>query len=198
MLDVMHRRSDAVRAAVLLATGAYVVHALRYLLLFGAGAPHELALTGHGYLGGVRAVLVGLLAVAGGQVVAQLARGRRAPARRRGGSAPGAWAAAFVSLLAIFVVQESAEAALGAGHPGHPGAGAGLWLTVLLAAAVAALVVGVQRAACAALQAPAGGVAPPRLRWAVAPAVAAGAPAWLRPAPGRRRPSGRAPPLARA
>src|SRR5690242_7638236 len=105
------------RLAVLLIPVATVaVHQLRYLLAFGSGAGHQLALSGDDYVGALLPGLVLLVLAAVGFGLASLRRAARgqppAPARR----APSLlvlWAAAATVLLAGYLVQESLEVMLG-------------------------------------------------------------------------------------
>ena len=123
------------RASAALAAAALVLHQLRYLAGYGDEAGQALAREGHGYLAFATPLVAILLALA--LVELGFAWQRRQPPvrptpfRRR-------WAATGLALIAIYVVQESLEGALLAGHPvGVAGIiGAGGWFALPLAAAL--------------------------------------------------------------
>ena len=135
------------RAAGVLALGALALHQLRYLLAYGGDAGRALSAQGHGYLTTLAPLLVALaVAVALAAVVLPaLAGDDRARPAPRFARRCAAYAAA---LLAVFWVQEVAEALLAGGHPDGLAAifGGGGWLAAplaighgALAAAVAAV-----------------------------------------------------------
>ena len=121
------------RASAALAAAALVLHQLRYLAGHGDEAGEALAREGHGYLAFATPLVAMLLALA----LVELGRAwqrrqppaRATPLRRR-------WTATALALVAIYVVQESLEGALTAGHPaGLAGiVGAGGWVALPLAA----------------------------------------------------------------
>jgi hypothetical protein len=128
------RRRDTLRAAALIAAGWWAVHQLRYLLAYGAGAGDALGRQGHAYLGPVLPALCVLLALAFARVVV---RATAAPAgrSRRSQRLLVLWPVCAATLVALYVVQESAEGLLAAGHPGGLAGilGHGGWIAVPLA-----------------------------------------------------------------
>jgi hypothetical protein len=183
------------RAAALVLAGALAVHELRYLLAYQGDSGRALSLQGHAYLSVITPLICALVAVAAAQFVGRLARGRADE------SPPGfgaTWLWASISLVAIFVAQESVEGLLASGHPGGVAAVAahGGWLAAPVAAAVGAVIALLLRGAAAALAS-----AAKRSRSAVPRARSA----LLRPPPRLARPrlhplalklAGRAPPSA--
>lgn len=123
------------RAMAALATGAYVLHQLRYLLSYGESAGPALEREGHAYLEIVLPAITVLLLCAALQFGAELMTQRAAPARRPSSLALR-WAALASALLLTYVVQESLEGALAAGHPAGAAAflGSGGWAAAPLAA----------------------------------------------------------------
>ena len=124
----------------LLLAGAFCVHQLRYLLVFGDDSAAALSDHGHGYLafGGPT---LGLLS---GLVLARWLRriALRADATPGAVRWQGLWPAASAAMLAVYTSQELLEGALTAGHPtGLVGVfGGGGWVVVPLAAAAGAVV----------------------------------------------------------
>jgi hypothetical protein len=106
-----------------------VLHQLRYLLTAGSSA--ELAHAGHRYMADLLPPIAMLVLAA---AVATLIRGTEgaSPARTSLARRIGVFAAA---LLAIYVVQESLEGMIAAGHPAGPAAmlANGGWLALPLA-----------------------------------------------------------------
>jgi hypothetical protein len=114
MTDARYR----VRVAALIGCAAFGVHECRYLLAYGDRSGEELARQGHAYLPFAGVLAVGLLALAGVQLLFTLSGARRGsdalpqrPAFRR------LWLAAGAVLLVLHVGQELAEGAMAAGHP---------------------------------------------------------------------------------
>jgi len=114
MTDVRYR----VRVAALIGCAAFGVHEGRYLLAYGGRSSEELARQGHGYLPVAGVLAVGLLALAGVQLLLALSRARPGgdvPPRRP--SFRKLWFTAGGVLLVLHVGQELAEGAMVAGHP---------------------------------------------------------------------------------
>jgi len=132
------RISSSLRTSALIALGACAVHQLRYLAGYGDGAGAALGAQGHAYL---ETVLPFLLVVATSATLGSLAvtaLARPAFAARRGAG----WAYCTLALLTIFVVQESAEGLLSAGHPAGLAAlvGHGGWIALPIAALIGRMV----------------------------------------------------------
>jgi hypothetical protein len=130
------RTAHGIRLAALLASGAFALHQLRYLLAFGASAD-ELAGASHAYMSELLPPLAILVLAA---ALATLIRGTegasptRVPLTRR--------VATFsAALLAIYVGQETFESLLASGHPGSITAllAGGGWIALPLALAIGAL-----------------------------------------------------------
>jgi len=101
------------RLGAVLSAGAYAVHQVRYLLVFGADAGRQLDAQGHGYLVGVVPLIAMVLGFAVAQVLwrALTCRGRAWQPRRV------SVAVAFaVAMLVIFSAQELLEGQLAGGH----------------------------------------------------------------------------------
>jgi hypothetical protein len=128
------RTAHRLRLVAILALGAFALHQLRYLIAFGGSSSEELARQGHSYMADWLPIL-GVFALSA--LIGTLARGRygaslaRASLLRRGALFAGA-------LLTIFVMQESLEGLLAAGHPAGAAAvlASGGWLAIPLAAAL--------------------------------------------------------------
>jgi hypothetical protein len=126
------RVADNVRLAAVLASAAFALHQLRYLIAFGDSTSTELARQGHGYMADALPVLlvIGISIPLATLVRARLGggvAGRSLPQR----------AVLFAAIvLSIYVAQESAEGLLAAGHPTGPGAAlaSGGWMALPLAA----------------------------------------------------------------
>ncbi len=106
--------------AVSMPAAAFAVHQLRYWLAFHGGAGVELERQGHSYLHSVVPWLVVLLALGAGGFLVALGRafsGRRSAARYTA-SLTALWAICAVSLVAIYMTQESLEGLFATGHPG--------------------------------------------------------------------------------
>lgn len=144
-------RGFTLRAGALLAAGALLVHEGRYLVGYGHQADDAIASQGHGYLTWIMPLIVLALAVAGGALVARLARAGASDAARSWAFRRG-WFGATASLLSIYSVQESIEGALSPGHPGGVAAlvGNGGWSALPIALAVGALIALLARGARAA------------------------------------------------
>jgi hypothetical protein len=99
------------RGVALLPAAALLVHQLRYSLTYGSQASNQLADTGHAYLGTAVPWIVMLTAAA----VASFAVRRRAAAHR---SLAERWAGATITLLTLYVLQETLEGLFATGHPG--------------------------------------------------------------------------------
>jgi hypothetical protein len=140
---------NPLRFGALLTAGALVVHELRYLLAWGAGAHEAMANEGHAYLGAVTPLAVALCAVGLGSLLTQAgtAGDGRPPAFTRH------WLLATVGLLLLFGTQETAEGALATGHPAGLAAviAHGGWLAAPLALAVGAVIALAMRSARALL-----------------------------------------------
>jgi hypothetical protein len=137
------------RAAVLISSGSFALHQLRYLAGYGVGAGDELERTGHGYLGGLAASLAALALLVAAITVARMMAGRVAvPAAQAHGGRGRAWAGFALALLLIYATQESLEGVLASGHPGGLDAllAGGGWTALPLAALVALPLVVVHRA----------------------------------------------------
>jgi hypothetical protein len=129
------RIAHNVRLAAILVVGVFVLHQLRYLLTVGSSA--ELAQAGHRYMADLLPLIAMLVLAA---AVATLIRGTEggSPARTPLVRRIGVFAAA---LLAIYVVQESLEGVVAAGHPAGPAAvlANGGWLALPLALGIGTL-----------------------------------------------------------
>ena len=140
------RINRTLRCAALLLLGAIAVHWLQYLGAYGQDAAAELHRQGHGYL---VELLPSLLAVASALLTsAALMRVVRPfDERSSSGALTRPWLAYTGALLAIFGAQELSEAFLTPGHVTGVEAvlGSSGWLAVPLAAAVAWLIVLVER-----------------------------------------------------
>lgn len=141
------------RVAALLAAAALALHELRYLLATGDGA--WLA-SGHGYLPLAATIVVLVLALAGAQLVAAVAR-----ALRTGCGEPQPpdlfllWLLSSTALLGVHVAQEAAEGLLSSGRPELVAtlAGPGGLASILLAFAFGLVVAVALRGAGAAVAA---------------------------------------------
>jgi hypothetical protein len=130
------RIAHNVRLAAIVASGAFALHQLRYLLAFGSGSA-DLAEHGHRYMADLLPAIA-VLVLAG--AVATLIRGTEGaspagtPLARRTAIFAGA-------LLAIYVAQESLEALLSAGDPAGPATllANGGWLALPLALCIGTL-----------------------------------------------------------
>ncbi len=126
------RPASIARSASLIALAALAVHQLRYLLAYGSGAHEQLARQGHGYLLEALPILAGfaIATLAGGLLRVALSA---APAPSIG--SPRTRAIIYAAtVLSVFVVQETAEGLLGAGHASGLGAvfAGGGWLALPL------------------------------------------------------------------
>lgn len=132
----MRREISHSRAAALVALGAFAVHQLHFLLVSGSGTGEELREAGYSFIGHVPptlaafavTVLVARLALAYFGSPTGASASARSPLRR----------CAFfaLSVFAVYVAQETLEAALFAHHADTVLAalGQGSWLALLLAA----------------------------------------------------------------
>jgi hypothetical protein len=156
-----------IRAAALITVGALAVHDLRFLLAYRGGAGKELTVTGHGYLGDVKPLAMGVLALViaafAWRIVHPNVGETRLPSTRR------MWVFFTGVLLAIYSSQEWIEGQLSPGHAsGLAGIfGSGGWLALPLATAVALVIALLLRGA----------------ETAIARAATPRAPSWLRPRP---------------
>jgi hypothetical protein len=121
------------RTAALVALGSFVVHQLRYLLAYGSESGAALAHQGHAYLVHAVPALIGFgfASLAAGVVKAEARRAGSSPVA----ASPIARSAVYGAAIAlVFVVQESMEGLLAAGHPSGLGAlfAAGGWLALPL------------------------------------------------------------------
>jgi hypothetical protein len=111
----------AIRLAqlALLPPAAFLVHQLRYMLAFGAGASAELQRTGHSYLHSIVPWIVAALAVAVGAFLQSLGRAFAGRTSLRGYSTSllGLWITCSAALVAIFICQEFLEGVFLTGHP---------------------------------------------------------------------------------
>jgi hypothetical protein len=148
------RRRLRLRAAVLLAAGAYALHQLRYLTSYGPDAHEQLRNQGHAYM----ALLAPLLAIAMIAVLAEFAAriaGLRPAARgERPTRLVQLWALASACLLIAYAGQETLEGLLAEGHPAGFAAlaGRGGWTVLPLAAAIGLVLALVARGAHGALE----------------------------------------------
>ena len=153
------RRPSRLRAAALIAGAALALHELRYVIAYGGHSESALAHQGHAYLRTVTPLVVTVLALAGAQFLALLARARRsgaiegAPPRLR-----RLWLGASVTLLLIYATQELTEGVLASGHPAGAEAllAHGGLVALPLALALGGLVALVLRGASVAIAAAAG------------------------------------------
>lgn len=192
----MSSRAWRLRAAALLFAGGLAVHELRYLAAYGAGAQRAEADQGHAYLTMLSPLVATAAVLALTAWLIRMLGGRPAP----GVPAPSLrfsrlWAGASGLLLGLYVLQETLEGLLAAGHPtGVAGVfGHGGWTAVALALAVGAVLALLLRAAEVPLGAPARAPRPQ------GPAPVVALPAGRDPAPPRLRPlarhlAGRGPP----
>jgi hypothetical protein len=161
------RFAHNVRAASILAVGAFALHQLRYLIASGASSAEHSA---HGYMTDLMAPIAVLVLAA---ALATLIRGTEgaAPARAPLGRRIALFAGA---LFAIYVGQESLEGILTAGHLAVLAGGG--WVAVPLALGIGALLAllatvleRVERA-IAIVHAERGRVRPPAVRGRALPA----------------------------
>ena len=133
------RHGSIARSAALIALAALGVHQLRYLIAYGGGAHAELASQGHDYLFGALPILAGfaIATIAAGLLRAALTSSP-APALASTRARAVIYAAA---IFAVFVVQETTEGVLFAGHASGLAAvlSGGGWLAVPLALAFGSL-----------------------------------------------------------
>ncbi len=126
--------SATIRGAALIAIGALALHQARYLLASG-----ELAAAAHGYLG----LLLPLVATGACAAIALTiaAATRRAPVRARPADVTERAIAYAAALFSAYLVQETVEGVVVAGHGGLAATltGAGAWLALPLAIAIGAL-----------------------------------------------------------
>jgi hypothetical protein len=153
----MQRRLPHAGGLLLLPTAAFVVHQLRYSLAYGSRANAELAAQGHSYLNSLVPWFVLALGLGFTLFVRRVVQALRTgqTGRLARGSRLAVWAATWVGLIGIYVVQESLEELLAAGHPGGVGGvlGHGGWWAVPVAAVVALGVVLLLGVACTVLRA---------------------------------------------
>lgn len=136
-MSPQRRHGSIARSSALIALAALGVHQLRYLIAYGGGAHEELARQGHGYLFGALPILAGfaIAALAAGLLRAAITSSP-APVLASTRARVAIYA---VAILAVFVVQETTEGVLFAGHASGLAAGlaavlsAGGWLALPLA-----------------------------------------------------------------
>lgn len=140
--------SSRLRLTALLALASLGVHQLRYLIANGEDTAAVLAGDGHAYLDAVAPLAAVLFGVALLDFILALIA-RRAP-QKSGGRR---WVAVTLTLVAIYVCQESLEGLLASGHPGGLSAvfANGGWVALPLAAAIGTAVTFALRGAEAAL-----------------------------------------------
>lgn len=140
--------SSRLRLTALLAVASLGVHQLRYLIANGEDTAAALARDGHAYLDAAAPLVAVLLGVALLDFILALLA-RRAP-QPSGGQR---WVAITLTLVAIYVCQESLEGVLAAGHAGGPFAAFanGGWVALPLAAVIGTFVTFALRGADAAL-----------------------------------------------
>lgn len=127
--------------AALMPAAAFAVHQLRFMIAYGSGSSRALSQTGHAYLHSLAPWLVALVALTAGGFMWSLGRamaGQRS-APRFTLSLAALWLACTASLVGIYVLQETLEGLLAAGHPaGLAGVlGYGGWWAIPAAAAIA-------------------------------------------------------------
>lgn len=173
----MSRLASRSRVAVLVATGAWLVHQLRYALVFGGDASAHVDAHAHQYLDLVGPALAWAAAAALATWVLSL--GRPDVEASRGGRLRAVWLRASLALVLIYGLQETVEGLLAPGHPnvllgvfGH-GGWIALPLAIVVGGAVALLLRGARAARQAVSRAPQlrVGVAWPALRLALPAAV---------------------------
>ena len=112
-------RMTGLAPVALLPPAAFLVHQLRFMLAFGAGAGAELHRTGHSYLHSVVPWIVLLIALSVGAFLRAAGRalaGHRSLPRYTL-SLTGLWALCSAALVAIYVSQEFLEGLFATGHP---------------------------------------------------------------------------------
>jgi hypothetical protein len=138
-MSLGRRHGSIARSAALIALAALGVHQLRYLLAYGGGAHGELARQGHDYLFGALPILAGfaIATLAAGLLRAAITSSP-SPALASARTRAVIYAA---GILAVFVVQETTEGVLFAGHASGFAAAvaAGGWLALPLALAFGSL-----------------------------------------------------------
>jgi len=128
------------RVAVLVAMGAWVVHQLRYALVFSSDASAHVDAHAHQYLDLASPLLAWAVAAALATWVISLAR----PDSRTGMTGSRAvWLRASTALILIYCAQETVEGLLA---PRHPNVllgvfGSGGWIALPLSVAVSAVLV---------------------------------------------------------
>ncbi len=125
------------RTAALVALAAFAVHQLLFLLSAGTAAGDELRSEGYSYLGHIPATLAALaLTVIVGRLVLAFAGPDSTRAGSSGGRVLGHPARFAFAVLAVYVTQETLEAALFAHHAEGilAGLAQGWWLMLLLTA----------------------------------------------------------------
>ena len=143
------------RAAALLAAGAYVVHQLRYLFAYGGHSHEQLGSQGNAYLAALAPMLALLAALAAVEFLAKAARARSTPCSTEAlPRTSRLWALSSGWLLVVYVAQEWIEGQLAPGHPaGVAGVfGHGGWLTLVLSVVVGGVVALALRGASAAIE----------------------------------------------
>jgi hypothetical protein len=187
----------SLRAAALIAGGAFAVHQMRYLVAYGHDSGHQLAGQGHAYLTPVLVLVALTLALAVARMLARVSRGEP-HGRHRSPTLARAWAAASTWLIGLYCLQESLEALLDSGHPaGVAGVlGGGGWVAIPISLVVGLLIAVALRGADAALGLEASPVA--RQRHPAPAVLFLARVSWSRPRlnVAARHLAGRGPPLA--
>jgi len=134
---------------LLIPAAAFVVHQLRYTLVYGARANDELTAQGHTYLHSLVPWLILALGIGLSAFVRRTAHALRTGETGTFGrqSALALWAGTSAGLVALYAMQESLEELFASGHPtGLAGIfGHGGWWAIPAAAVVAVFVVAVLR-----------------------------------------------------
>ena len=117
----MNKRARVVGLAPVLALppAAFVVHQLRFMLAFGAGAGAELQRTGHSYLHSLVPWIVLVIALAFGLFLRAIGRALKGHTSlpRYTLSLTGLWVLCAAALIAIYASQEFLEGLFATGHP---------------------------------------------------------------------------------
>jgi hypothetical protein len=140
---------------LLVPAAALVVHQLRYSLAYGARANAELTAQGHSYLHSLVPWTILAVGLAATSFLRRLAHAARTGDEGRASrSFTALWSLTAAGLLAIYVVQESLEGFVSAGHPGGPAGvfGHGGWWAIPASAVVALAVTALLRAGRAAIR----------------------------------------------
>jgi hypothetical protein len=156
-----------IRAVALLASGAFTLHQVRFVLGYGSHASEALKLQGHSYFPLVEALIAVLLASALIFFLRALIGARRG--RRMEAPWPSfgrLWTFSAGALVAVYTLQEGFEGEFSARHPsGLAGVyGHGGWTSIPLAIAIGALVALLLKGAQCAIELSRERIPSPRLR----------------------------------